>query len=348
VLCFALSVSAYDIVWNAQWPELCPQTAPADALTNFGIRVNEGNAFNGKVVSTLYNHAGNFTIGAWPSIDASGVEYNGGIPQLGNMTMHLAQVKADVEALFPDPAHNGYVAIDWEVWEPWLQFWNDAAPTARWNAYANKTFELAKGDKVAAIAAWNSSSLEYMVRTLETCKALRPHAKWGYYGVIGCGGGYDTPQMSCTDKIRARNDALAPLWAAGSALYPSIYSSCPYDESIVPPYCELNSSLAQKIPITLAETQRVNKAKMPIIPFTWYTLYTHKCATGPPAGLGHCPLMRNPTDLHTEFALAKSAPGVEGIIIWGSHGDVRVGTTDCAEFGAYVNSTLGPLLKSLT
>ena len=54
--------------------------------------------------------------------------------------------------------------------------------------------------------------------------------------------------------------------------------------------------------------------------------------------------MRNSTDLHNEFALAKAAtPAVDGIIVWGSHGDARVGTSDCATFGTYFEATLGPL-----
>jgi hypothetical protein len=56
------------------------------------------------------------------------------------------------------------VAIDWEEWQPWLKFWNDPAPTARWNAYANASFALAGGNKAAAIASWNTSSLDFMVR----------------------------------------------------------------------------------------------------------------------------------------------------------------------------------------
>ena len=88
--------------------------------------------------------------------------------------------------------------------------------------------------------------------------------------------------------------------------------------------------------------------KTPIVPFTWYDLYTQHCAKGPPVGLGHCPLMRSPVDLHAEFALARDAgAGVSGMIIWGSHGDVRPNTTDCVKFRTYLNTTLGPYLAKL-
>lgn len=67
--------------------------------------------------------------------------------------------EADIERLFPDPNHAGYIVIDWEVWETWL---NPHATTI----YANKSFELAGGDIAAAVAAWNASSLKFMVRLL--------------------------------------------------------------------------------------------------------------------------------------------------------------------------------------
>ena len=72
------------------------------------------NKFNGDVVSTLYNHPGQYTIGDWPSFFANGTAINGGIPQRANVTRHLERVRNDVMRLFPDPAFNGYAVIDWE------------------------------------------------------------------------------------------------------------------------------------------------------------------------------------------------------------------------------------------
>jgi hypothetical protein len=45
---------------------------------------------------------------------------NGGIPQKGNMTIHFAEVRKDVENLFPGKNFSGYAVIDWEEWYPWL------------------------------------------------------------------------------------------------------------------------------------------------------------------------------------------------------------------------------------
>ena len=73
--------------------------------------------------------------------------------------------------------------------------------------------------------------------------ALRPKAKVAYYGMINCGGSYDIGAKSCPDHIRERHDALAPLWAAGSALMPSIYSSCDFNGTGAVPRCADSSQL---------------------------------------------------------------------------------------------------------
>lgn len=163
--------------------------------------------------------------------------------------------------------------------------------------------------------------------------------------MIGCEGKWDLDAGTCTDDIRARNDALAPLWAAGSALMPSIYARCEYNGTGSPPHCADGSDIGAKNAVTLGEAARVNAGhRMPILPFTWYTLYNSNCANK----LGHCPLMRDPLDLRNEFAAAKGAEGVAGLIVWGSHGDVRAGTSDCTDFAAYLESTLGPELATLS
>ena len=74
-------------------------------------------------------------------------------------------------------------------------------------------------------------------------------------------------------------------------------------------------------------------------------LYTQHCAKAPPAGLGHCPLMRSKVDLAAEFSLAR-ASGAAGIIVWGSSSDVR-NAADCAKVTEYVANMLGPLLQGL-
>ena len=42
----------------------------------------------------------------------------GGLPQLTNLTAHLAQLTVDIEAILPDPNWAGVANIDWEAWKP--------------------------------------------------------------------------------------------------------------------------------------------------------------------------------------------------------------------------------------
>ena len=351
VLCIAVLVTAaaatapFDVVWNSPWPSACPDPAPAAAISRFGVRVNQGAAFNGDVVATLYNHAGACTVGDWPAIYPNGtISGNGGIPQNGSLPVHLAKVRTDIATLFPDPDHTGFIVIDWEEWEPYMN------PRSK-SVYMNASLRFADGRVDTAVAQWNASALDWMVQTLRTARAVRPHAKIGYYGMVGCYGQWDIPAGTCAGAERARNDGLAPLWAASSALFPSIYSACQYagtpDPSCLPDASQGNATEAEKIPITLREAARVNTLHVPIVAYTWYTLYTHECAKAPPVGLGHCPLMRSRADLAAEFALAKEV-GIDGIIVWGSNGDVRSDTTDCDVFTSYLNATLGPVLQGLT
>ena len=103
-VCMAVATSAapFDVVWNSQWPTACADPMPASALTRFGIRTNANASFNGDVISTLYNHAGVCTIGDWPAIYPNGtIAANGGIPQNGSLSTHLAKVRADIADLFP-------------------------------------------------------------------------------------------------------------------------------------------------------------------------------------------------------------------------------------------------------
>lgn len=171
------SASAYEVVWNAQWPQLCPDAhAAPDALSRFGITANARGDFSGAAITTLYNHPGNITLGDWPCVgdDAAATVYNGGIPQLGNLSRHLAAVARDVAAAFPDPRHSGLIVVDWEVWQPWFEFWGDPEPAARWTSYMNLSYAHAGGDKALAVAQWNASSLLFMAETLRAVVQLRP------------------------------------------------------------------------------------------------------------------------------------------------------------------------------
>ena len=133
-------------LWNQPWTEECQSRlplpgGPINISAYTGIEANAyatsangsvvgGPQFNGDVVATLYPHDGT---GLYPVFDCQGPPYseetckavNGGSPQLGNLTAHLAQWHADIVRLFPDPASTAVVALDWEMWWP---IWQNNEP----------------------------------------------------------------------------------------------------------------------------------------------------------------------------------------------------------------------------
>jgi len=237
----------FEIAWNSPWPSSCKTKVKTDALTRFGIQTNAANAFNGRTITTFYNNPGRMTLGRWPCFYKNGTSLNGGLPQLGNLTAHLAQVRLDVARLLPED-FSGLAVIDWEVWKPWLDEGDRSV-------YFNKSLELTHGDVASAIAAFNTSSLEFMVQTLQAAKEVRPNGRWGYFGVVGCT--FDVDTEACRPEFQRRNDALHALWGAGSALYPELYATCRFQTTAKEPTCDPQAKVTKKIEARLQEAMRV-------------------------------------------------------------------------------------------
>lgn len=57
--------------------------------------------------------------GIYPALDArSNTRRNGGVPQEGDLTLHLEQFKKTMDELVPDVNNNGIIVIDFESWRP--------------------------------------------------------------------------------------------------------------------------------------------------------------------------------------------------------------------------------------
>lgn len=158
-------------------------------------------------------------------------------------TLHLASLPLLVSSEIPSPAFNGLVCIDWEAiapvrqqilgdvvaereWDEMLEAIN--SPTfdqafltfVEWTApagargWANLTSEQ-KTD--FANQAYRKVGVEFYLSTLNALRALRPQAKFCFYGQpAGAWMVYD-------DDRKALNDMLEPLWRAVDVLAPSTY-----------------------------------------------------------------------------------------------------------------------------
>jgi hyaluronoglucosaminidase len=60
--------------------------------------------------------------GMFPALDAnSDKRRNGGVPQEGNLELHLEKFKKSMNELVPDVQNNGIIVIDFESWRPILR-----------------------------------------------------------------------------------------------------------------------------------------------------------------------------------------------------------------------------------
>jgi hypothetical protein len=210
--------------------------------------------------------------------------------------------------------------------------------------YYSRSVALAGGDVAAATAAWNASTLRFMVETLRVAREARPRGKWAYFGIVQCT--FDATTEKCGPQFQALNDRLTPLWRAGDLLYPELYATCPFVERNGTLACDPKTKLEKKIRARLGEAKRTADAvaaaggpQLPLMAFTWAALDNGTCP------FTHCPPMQDAQDLHTEFELARGA-GAAGLVVWGSGADVTIPGFSCADFGRYLNTTLGPVLRA--
>ena len=180
--------------------------------------------------------------GIFPQIGDDGAVTNGGVPQAGNLSAHLAQLRAQLPAWIPDPDWAGNAVFDFEAW---TTVWEQNTGGKNWHGkrYQDKSIALVKAAnptwpaaKVAAAAkeAFEAAATQWFVASLEAGRALRPKAKWGFYGLpenflTPCSGAgadikcsYDGPSAA---TYRAQSARQAKVWAASTALFPSVYLS---------------------------------------------------------------------------------------------------------------------------
>ncbi|GFN75522.1 hyaluronidase [Plakobranchus ocellatus] len=300
------------VVWNHP-SQVCERHGVHVDFKKWGILSNK-DSFIGEIVSLLYGP------GKWPYYQDN-YSYNGGLPQLGNETFHLKSLEGVLDSEVPNLSFSGLGVIDFEKWRPLFSLNFDSL-----KIYQEKSLELAKqrhpdynSSQVAeeAVREFEKSARAYIEDSLRVATTQRPHGQWGYYGYPRC---WDE---QCNTSTVINNDRMSWVFAASSALYPSIY----FDLDTPP------AARARKVTKTLLETLRV-KAKWAgtdaaIFPYALnqdgpYTFFKS-------SDLDYS--IRQPADL-----------GSSGILLWGSSATARA-KDECLLLQDYVNSTLGPFSK---
>lgn len=214
----------YAAVWNS--PTIhCP--GPRLDLSSFHIMQNQGDAINGGNITALQN------LGLFPVIGTPNTTIvNGGIPQRGNLTLHLEKVKKDLETAIPDSNFTGLGVIMFQAWKPLFRQNFDALGSYQVESisYARSKHPDWSDEKLTALATteFNDAAKKFLEETLNYVTSLRPNGRWGYIGYPYCNGilGY-----YCDDMSKQENDAMQWLWDASTALYPKSY------------YCESHSHM---------------------------------------------------------------------------------------------------------
>jgi hyaluronoglucosaminidase len=113
---------------------------------------------------------------------------------------------------------------------------------------------------------FEAAANHWMVAVLNMLRKLRPHARFGYYGIpfnrfayrgLGEGDCHSAPVVDVA-VLRQRNDQLRPLFRAGGVLYPSIYLNGGY------------TAQAQRQFVSLVTAEAVRLAQgAPVLPFHW-------------------------------------------------------------------------------
>ena len=222
----ATARAPFAVLWNSPWPDCCgvkaekellPQADPLPLFVENNVTVNDGfdkwscgnrsgtasiPCFNGRHVVTVYTEQ----TGLYPDFKQNATTkqfypVNGGLPQLANMTAHLAAWQSEIEAMMPDKDAGPVVGLDWESWQP---YWNGnnrrAMSEPDVDIFQNESIKLVRTQhptwsdaQVLAEAKkqWNAGAELFWTETFELAKRLRPNALWSNYGVGHCFGCLD-------------------------------------------------------------------------------------------------------------------------------------------------------------
>ncbi|KAJ8021363.1 Hyaluronidase-1 [Holothuria leucospilota] len=248
--------------WNVPSYD-CPHVFNVDLyLDKFGITANTGQNFTGDKIVIFYQDE----LGYYPYFNHTLQPVNGGLPQVGNISVHLEKATEDILKAIPDPQFKGVGILDWESWRPQ---WEQNFDTRQ--IYRKKSIELVYNKhpewsnetiELVATAEFEQAADNWMKSTLRLAKDLRPNARWGFYHFPYCYNNKDPAY--CTQEAVLTNDNITWLFDSSTALYPSIY---------------VGESLERKddfVHAIVAEAFRLrNKSRNPFVDVYPYTRYVY-------------------------------------------------------------------------
>ncbi|KAK5866838.1 hypothetical protein PBY51_011381 [Eleginops maclovinus] len=320
------------VIWNAptsmcQRLEIPLDTAAFQAVTT-------PNLVPGQFLTLYYENL----LGLYPKVDIKKhKQYEGGVPQNGNITEHLLKAKGQIDRSISQDNAPGLAVIDWEAWRPlWDQNWGSKRIYK--NLSINKAmqiFPFLSSDKISKFAKkqFQLAGRRFMEETIELGITERPSRRWGFYLLPDCFN-YDWEKKDytgkCPKKIQNQNDQLMWLWKRSTALFPSIY---------------LRKSMRNSPKAALFVRNRVHEAlRVAALPKRPYTVPIYVYSR--PLYRDQTEIFQSKTDLLSTIG-ESAAVGASGVIMWGGTRDYN-SKASCASLSEYLTSTFNPYVANVT
>ncbi len=225
---------------------------------------------------------------------------NGGCPQAVDMELHKAALRAGLDAQVPID-FEGYVSYDMEGW------------------MGNEGNKSGYAEACGGADAFHAAAKTYFTVTMQTVKAYRPKAKFGFYGrpVKDFGGrSYDcecgsTCERTCAkpdtryaDSLRAGNDELMWFFDLVDFIQPSLYLSGYTFNGTEANWGARNDFVR----VTMRECERISNLTggKPIVPQSDYQYFGSK----------GWPMMNNTRDIVNSLLAPFEFPHTAGVGVW--------------------------------
>ncbi|XP_076985332.1 hyaluronidase-3 isoform X2 [Tamandua tetradactyla] len=317
------------VLWNVPSARCKARFGVHLPLEALGITTNHNQKFRGQNITIFYKNR----LGLYPYFGPRGTAHHGGIPQAVSLDRHLLWAARQIHRSLA-PGFAGLAVLDWEEWSPlWAGNWGRRRVyrAASW-AWAQRVFpHLDPREQLhKARAGFERAARALMEETLWLGRALQPHGLWGFYRFPACGNGWHSMAFNYTGRCHAatltRNTRLRWLWAASSALFPSIY----LPPNLPPAHHQIF------VQHRLEEAFRVARAGHPHpLPVLAYARLTHRSSG---SFLSH-------DDLVQTMGVS-AALGAAGVVLWG---DLSFSSSEeCWRLHDYVVHILGPYVTNVT
>ncbi|XP_054450451.1 hyaluronidase-3 [Pteronotus mesoamericanus] len=320
----------FSVLWNVPSARCRARFGVHLPLEALGITANRAQRFHGQNITIFYKNQ----LGLYPYFGPRGTAHNGGIPQVVLLDRHLARAAHQIHRSL-GRGFAGLAVLDWEEWSPlWAGNWgrHRAYQDASW-AWAQRVFpDLDPREQLhKARTSFEHAARALMESTLRLGQALQPHGLWGFYHFPACGNGWHGVGSNysgrCHTATRTRNTQLHWLWAASSALFPSIY----LPPRLPPAYQQVF------VRSRLEEAFRVARAGHPHpLPVLAYARFTFQRSGR----------FLSQDDLVQTIGVS-AALGAAGVVLWGNLG-ISSSEEKCWHLHDYLVDTLGPYVINVT